>query len=183
MSTKNMMKVMALMVVVIAVLGMAGCKHKKPLNTGFDAGAGAGSGFGGAGGDSAQTGGLGGFDQAGTNFEPGSAYGLNTVYFDYDSSAIRSDAMATLQANAEAIKKVPGKMIQIAGHCDSRGTQEYNLALGERRALAVRTYLMQVGVPGDRLTTISYGSEAPAVPGNGEAAWAKNRRAEFNVSR
>ncbi len=184
MSTKSMLKVMALMMVVIAALSLAGCKHKPPLNTNFGAGDGAGAGASsGLGGDSSSTGGLSNFDQTNTNFEPGSTYGMNTVYFDYDSSAIRSDAMATLRANAEAIKKVPGRMIQIAGHCDSRGTQEYNLALGERRALAVRTYLMQVGIPGDRLTTISYGAESPAVPGNGESAWAKNRRAEFNVSR
>jgi peptidoglycan-associated lipoprotein len=184
MSTKSMLKLMVLMVVVIAMLGMAGCKHKKPLNTGFDKGAGGASTAGsGLGGDSSSTGGLSNFDQGNTTFEPGSKYGLQTVHFDYDSSAIRSDAMATLQSNAENIKKVPGAMIQIAGHCDSRGTQEYNLALGERRALAVRTYLMQLGLPGERLTTISYGAESPADPGNGESAWAQNRRAEFNVSK
>ena len=183
MSTRSMLKIMAIMVVVMAVLGLTGCKHKPPMNTNFGAGAGGtGSGVG-ASGDSSSSGGLPNFNQAVTDFEPGGKYGMNTVYFDYDSSAIRSDAMATLKANAEAIKKVPGKMIQIAGHCDSRGTQEYNLALGERRALAVRSYLMQVGVPGDRLTTISYGAESPAVPGNSEASWSKNRRAEFNVSK
>jgi peptidoglycan-associated lipoprotein len=185
MSTKSMLKVMGLMVVVIAMLGMAGCKHKKPLNTGFETGAGAGassgSGFGGNS-DGSSTG-LPGFNQDITNFEPGGKYGLETIHFDYDSSAIRSDAMTTLQSNAQNIKKVPGAMFQIAGHCDSRGTQEYNLALGERRALAVRTYLMQLGIPGERLTTISYGAESPADPGNGESAWAQNRRAEFNVSK
>ncbi len=183
MSTKSMLRLMVVMVVVMAVLGMAGCKHKPPMNTNFGAGAGDGGAGMGASGDSSSSGGLPGFDQGNTSFVPGSTYGLNTVYFDYDSSAIRSDAMATLRANAEAAKKVPGKMIQIAGHCDSRGTQEYNLALGERRALAVRSFLMQCGVPGERLTTISYGSELPAVPGDGESAWAKNRRAEFNVAR
>jgi peptidoglycan-associated lipoprotein len=183
MSTKSMLKVMVIMMAAITVLGLAGCKHKPPLNTNFGAGGGGAGSGNGAGGDSSSTGGLPGFNQAGTEFVSGSQYGLQTIYFDYDSSAIRSDAMATLKSNAENIKKVPGKMIQIAGHCDSRGTQEYNLALGERRALAVRTYLMQVGIPGDRLTTISYGAESPAVPGNGESAWAKNRRAEFNVSR
>jgi len=181
-----MLKVMIIMVAAIALLGLAGCKHKPPLNTNFGANAGgSGSGFGnGAGGDGSSSGGLSPFNQGATNFdEPGSKYGMNTIYFDFDSSAIRSDAMAVLRANAEAINKVPGKMIQIAGHCDSRGTQEYNLALGERRALAVRSYLIQVGVSGERLTTISYGAESPAVPGNNESAWAKNRRAEFNVSR
>jgi peptidoglycan-associated lipoprotein len=183
MSTKNMLKLMAIMVVMIALLGLTGCKHKKPVATNFGAGnEAAGAGLG-SGGDSSSSGGLSKFNQEGTNWESGAAFGLNTIYFDFDSSAIRSDAMAILKSNAENMKKVPGKMIQIAGHCDSRGTQEYNLALGERRALAVRTYLMQCGVPGDRLTTISYGAELPAVPGNGETAWAKNRRAEFNVSK
>ena len=184
MSTKSMLKLMVIMVAVIAALGLVGCKHKPPLNTNFGAGAGAGgTGFGnGAAGDASGTA-LPGVNLGDKNFVSGSQYGLQTVYFDYDSSAIRSDAMATLKSNAENIKKVPGLTIQIAGHCDSRGTQEYNLALGERRALAVRSYLMQCGTPGDRLITISYGAEMPAVPGNGESAWAKNRRAEFNVSK
>lgn len=116
-------------------------------------------------------------------FEPGSQYGLQTVYFDYDSNALRPDAMATLRENAEKIKQVPGVVIQLAGHCDERGTQEYNLALGERRALAVRQYLIQLGVSGDRLITISYGKEFPAVLGSNEAAWTKNRRVEFNRAR
>ncbi len=183
MSTKSMLRLMVLMVVVIAVLGLAGCKHKPPISPNFGAGTGGMGSGSGAGGNSTDSGALPGFNQAGTDFLPGSQYGLQTIYFDFDSSAIRSDAMATLKSNAENIKKVPGKMIQIAGHCDSRGTQEYNLALGERRALAVRAFLMQCGLPGDRLTTISYGAESPAVPGNNEGAWAKNRRAEFNVSK
>ncbi len=116
-------------------------------------------------------------------FEPGSQYGLQTVYFDYDSSSLRPDSMATLRENADKIKQVPGVIIQVAGHCDGRGTQEYNLALGERRALAVRQYLIQLGVTGDRLITISYGKEFPAVMGDNESAWAKNRRAEFNRAR
>lgn len=116
-------------------------------------------------------------------FEPGSQYGLQTVYFDYDSNTLRPDAMATLRENAEKIRQVPGVIIQLAGHCDERGTQEYNLALGERRALAVRQYLIQMGVSGDRLITISYGKEFPAVLGSNEAAWSKNRRVEFNRAR
>lgn len=108
------------------------------------------------------------------------AEGLQTVYFAFDSSALSTEAMATLRSNAEKIKQVPGVIIQVAGHCDERGTQEYNLALGERRALAVREHLINLGVPGNRIITISYGKEQPAVPGNNEAAWAMNRRAEFN---
>ncbi len=99
-------------------------------------------------------------------FTPGSQYGLETIYFDFDSSSLRPDAIATLQKNAEKIKQVPGVIIQLAGHCDERGTQEYNLALGERRALAVRDYLIKLGIPGERLVTISYGEEFPADPGH-----------------
>lgn len=106
--------------------------------------------------------------------------GLKPVYFDFDSYAIRPDAMATLKQNAELIKQAPNVIIQIEGHCDERGTQEYNMALGERRALATRAYLITLGVSGDRMTTISYGEESPADPGHGEAAWAKNRRCEFS---
>jgi len=91
--------------------------------------------------------------------------------------------MATLRGNADKIKQVPGVIIQLAGHCDERGTQEYNLALGERRALAVREHLIQLGISGNRLITISYGEESPAVMGSGESAWAKNRRCEFNRAR
>lgn len=116
-------------------------------------------------------------------FEPGSKYGLQTIRFDYDSSSLRADAMATLRDNADKIKQVPGVIIQLAGHCDSRGTQEYNMALGERRALAVREYLIQLGVPGDRLITISYGKEFPSATGESEDAWAQNRRVEFNRAR
>ncbi len=103
-----------------------------------------------------------------------------TVYFAYDSSELNPTSLATLKQNAEIIKQMPNALVQIEGHCDERGTQEYNLALGERRALAVRDYLIRLGVSGDRLVTISYGEEDPADPGQNEAAWAKNRRAEFN---
>jgi peptidoglycan-associated lipoprotein len=105
---------------------------------------------------------------------------LKTVYFDFDKSVLRQDAIDQLNKNAEDIKKHLDFIYQIAGHCDERGTQEYNLALGERRALAVRDYLISVGVPADHLVTISYGEEKPAVQGHDEGAWSKNRRAEFN---
>ena len=108
------------------------------------------------------------------------AEGLQTIYFDYNSFDLRPDARTMLERNAEKIKQVPGVIIQVEGHCDERGTQEYNLALGEKRALAVRSYLMNLGVSGDRIITISYGEEDPADYGHTEAAWAKNRRAEFN---
>jgi peptidoglycan-associated lipoprotein len=110
-------------------------------------------------------------------FEPSS---LPVVFFDFDSSALRPDAVATLNANADVLKGKAEVKIQVEGHCDERGTQEYNLALGERRALAVRDYLIKVGVAGERISTISYGEEKPAVDGHDEAAWGKNRRAQFN---
>ncbi len=105
--------------------------------------------------------------------------GLKTVYFDYDSSSLNSQAISILRDNAEKIKQVPNVIIQVAGHCDERGTQEYNLALGERRAQSVREHLRQLGVSGDRLITISFGEEAPEVSGNNESAWSRNRRCEF----
>ncbi len=109
--------------------------------------------------------------------------GLQKVYFDFDSSSLRPDALATLAKNADLIKQAPGIIIQVAGNCDERGTQEYNLALGERRADAVRNHLAQLGVSGDRLVTISFGEEMPAVQGHDEAAWGKNRRCEFNKAK
>lgn len=112
-------------------------------------------------------------------FDPSSDSGLKPIYFDFDSSSLRPDALATLRDNAAKIKQVPGVIIQVAGHCDERGTQEYNLALGERRALAIREHLIQLGVSGDRMVTISYGEEMPAVSGSNESAWSMNRRAEF----
>jgi peptidoglycan-associated lipoprotein len=106
---------------------------------------------------------------------------LETIYFDYDRSDVRPDQVAKLQSNAAKIKaKAANVMIQIDGHCDERGTQEYNMALGERRALAVRQYLIQLGCDGSRILTVSYGEEMPEVMGSNEAAWAKNRRAGFN---
>lgn len=111
--------------------------------------------------------------------DPSSPNYLHPVYFDYNSYSLRPDALDVLSRNAEVIRQMPTMIIQVAGHCDERGTSEYNLALGERRALAVRTHLMNLGVSGDRIVSISYGEESPAVMGNNEAAWSKNRRCEF----
>ncbi|HEY5999752.1 MAG TPA: peptidoglycan-associated lipoprotein Pal [bacterium] len=107
---------------------------------------------------------------------------LKTVYFDYDKSNIRPEFQTVLEGVARWMTKMPERQVLIEGHCDERGTDEYNLALGERRALAVRRYLVALGVPAERLHTISYGEEKPADPGHDETAWAKNRRAEFKVS-
>lgn len=107
---------------------------------------------------------------------------LETVYFDFDKSDLRQDARDALSKNSEALlKKIADAKVQIAGHCDERGSDEYNLALGDRRAKSVAQYLTTLGVKADRISTISYGKEKPAVEGNNEAAWSKNRRAEFVI--
>lgn len=107
---------------------------------------------------------------------------FETVYFDFDKSDLRQDARDILSKNAETIlKSFAGAKIQIEGHCDDRGSAEYNLALGEHRAKSAKKYLTTLGVKGENLSIISYGKEKAAVNGNDEAAWAKNRRAEFVV--
>jgi len=98
------------------------------------------------------------------------------VFFDFDKSVIKPEGRTTLQRQAEWLKKYPNVTVTIEGHCDERGTREYNLALGERRATAVRNALVALGIPAARTKTISYGKERPAVLGSNEAAWAQNRR-------
>ena len=99
------------------------------------------------------------------------------VFFDTDMSTIREDGRQTLNRQAEWLKKYGNYQITIEGHCDERGTREYNLALGERRANAARQYLVAQGIPAARIQTISYGKERPDPVGSDEAAWARNRRA------
>ncbi len=107
---------------------------------------------------------------------------LKPVYFEYDQSEISGEAQKALDANADVMKRNPSWIVTIEGHCDERGTAEYNLALGERRANAARAYLVSLGIPADRLRTISYGKEFPFDPGHDAAAWARNRRAHFVVT-
>jgi peptidoglycan-associated lipoprotein len=104
------------------------------------------------------------------------------VFFGYDLAEIAGEGQQVLNANAEIMKKYPTWVITIEGHADERGTAEYNLALGERRALAARNYLVSLGIPADRLRTVSYGKEFPFDPGRTEEAFAKNRRAHFVVT-
>jgi peptidoglycan-associated lipoprotein len=104
---------------------------------------------------------------------------LQIAYFGYDDAVLTGDARAILAKDADWLRKNPGVEIIIEGHCDERGTVEYNLALGDRRAKAARSYLMKLGVKGGRIATISYGEEKPADLGHDEDAWAKNRRAEL----
>ena len=101
----------------------------------------------------------------------------STVYFDYDQSTLTDEAQATLDRQAAFLKASPSFRITIEGHCDERGTREYNLALGDRRASAVRDYLVAKGINASRLTTISYGKERPSVGGSNETSYSLNRRA------
>ncbi|MFV0422006.1 peptidoglycan-associated lipoprotein Pal [Oleidesulfovibrio sp.] len=105
----------------------------------------------------------------------------NVVYFDFDKFDLRAEGKELLKGKAEALKAYPQLRVLIEGNCDDRGTQEYNLALGERRARAAFEYLVLLGVRPDQLEIVSYGEERPAVMGQNEAAWAKNRRAEFKL--
>jgi peptidoglycan-associated lipoprotein len=107
---------------------------------------------------------------------------LKPVFFEYDSSELEGDARGVLDANALVLKKYPSWTITIEGHCDERGTAEYNLALGERRAVASRAYLVSLGISADRLRTVSYGKEFPFEPGHDENAYVKNRRAHFVIT-
>ncbi len=103
----------------------------------------------------------------------------NTVYFDFDRSSVRAAERVRVEEVAAYMKGTPACMVEIEGHCDERGTEEYNRALGERRALAVREYLVNLGIQPERVHTISYGEDKPAEIGSNESAWAKNRRGEF----
>lgn len=107
---------------------------------------------------------------------------LQPLFFAYDSAEVDQTSRASLDANAAVLKRYPTWVITIEGHCDERGTAEYNLALGERRALAARTYLVSIGIPADRFKTVSYGKEFPFDPAHTEEAWAKNRRAHFVIT-
>jgi peptidoglycan-associated lipoprotein len=106
---------------------------------------------------------------------------LGTIYFDYDRALIRDDARPVLDANASWLKKFRTAKILIEGHCDERGTEEYNLALGEKRAKSTQDYLLSLGISADRMKIISYGKSQPINPGHDEAAWQMNRRAQFLV--
>ena len=112
--------------------------------------------------------------------QPASAPSLEPVYFDTDQAMLRADTRASLEARAKAIQEHPELgVVTIQGHCDERGGDEYNLALGKKRAAAVKRYLVDLGVPDSRLETVTYGESRPAVPGHDETAWRRNRRSEL----
>ena len=107
---------------------------------------------------------------------------FNTIYFDFDKSNVRSDQRGTLSRNAELLSKYRTVRIQIEGHCDERGTNEYNQALGQRRADAAKQYLVEYGISSSRISTISYGEARAIDRGHNETAWSKNRRCEFIIT-
>jgi peptidoglycan-associated lipoprotein len=156
----------AVLVAGLMVFGLTGCQSQG--TSGSEGETGTGSEF-----DQGGSGGGGTADVGPSVLEP--------VYFDYDRADLRSDARATLQSNADAINNGNMGSITIEGYCDERGSEEYNLALGERRANGVKRYLVDLGVPSSKLSTVSFGEARPAVAGHTEAAYKYNRRAEFKA--
>ncbi len=134
----------------------------------------------------ASTTGGGGFGSESTTPRAGGGAGgdssmFRTIYFDFDSSALRDDAREGLSANASYLKSNTSVAVVIEGNTDERGSSEYNLALGKRRAEAAYKYLVDMGIDASRLSTVSFGEEKPAVEGHNELAWAKNRRDDFKA--
>jgi peptidoglycan-associated lipoprotein len=133
-------------------------------------------------------GGPGGIGPGGTlRFGPGSQQDLaatagDRVFFDYDQSDIKPEGQETLRRQAEWLRRYPNVTVTIEGHCDERGTREYNLALGERRAQAVKNVLVALGIPAGRISTISYGKERPEIPHSDDASYAQNRRGVTTVN-
>jgi peptidoglycan-associated lipoprotein len=176
----------------VLALGSSGCKHRTPPVT-HVGGAGGQTGGGqgepgsggklpGAGGESSTPGAGGGLAQGpGHPGWPENAdiFKSDTVYFDFDSSVIKPGEKSKISAVADYLKSNAEDALKIEGHCDERGTEEYNRALGERRALALREELANLGVEATRVDTISYGKDRPADQGHDESAWSKNRRGVF----
>ena len=163
----------------ILVLFVAACATK-PKDEGESSGSGSSSS-----GDSVSEGTI--TETSGSGIVAGSQEDLivnvgDRVFFGYDSSDLDSDALELLQDQVAWLKQNSGVSVTIEGHCDERGTREYNLALGEKRAQAVKNYLIGLGINPDRESTISYGKERPAVVGSNDGAWAQNRRSVTTVN-
>ena len=175
MKTNRLLMVLA----IVALLGLGGCAKKKGASSAADAGAGSGSGSGSSG----------SFSSADlSSFTPENVIeNLNmiNIYFDYDQSALKDQDRKFLKVLSEALKmeKNKGLNLKVEGHCDERGSNEYNLALGERRARSVNDYLNNLGVAKKRLDVVSFGEEKPAEMGANESAWAKNRRVHFEANK
>lgn len=198
---RRMSRLVPALVAALALLAVGGCKSNRTAFPGdgavpapapapaSPAGGGSGGGTQELGSEGFEESALGsaggaGAGEGGVREVPGGALdgsALGTVYFDYDSPQLGDEALRTLEGNAAWLRANPAVRVEIQGHCDERGTIEYNLSLGSKRANAVRDHLARLGVAISRLEAVSYGKEKPAVPGNDESAWAKNRRAEFVV--
>lgn len=159
-------KVLSLVMITTAAVGMVGCSNKKKADSENLAPNAMEADQAGAMGDS----------------DSGSAMGLMTVNFPFDSFVLDSAAKQALDQNAAILKDKSSVRVQIEGHCDERGGNQYNLALGEKRADIARKYLIDKGISGERITTISFGEERPVAQGSSEGAWAKNRRDNFVVT-
>lgn len=189
-------KLLGALVLVLLATQLVGCgwylrPRCKPCGPYYGNGYGPGGAYGrgaGAGNDANANGwganGPGGEDANGANkprFGGEAKYMLDTIYFDFDQSNLRSDQNVALERNLAWMKQNPNAPIRVEGHCDERGTEEYNFALGDRRADAVRQWMIENGVDPGRMQSVSKGELEPADPGHDESAWAKNRRAEFLV--
>ena len=153
----------------VLALGLTGCGSSSKKGTGTGA-----SGEGGGDGDMTL--------ELNADSDSNKAGGLKSVYFDFDSSQLSSSARSTLDGNAAFLKGNEKVEVQVEGHCDERGGVQYNLALGENRAKAVKEYLVALGVGAKRVTTISFGKERPVSFGHSDDAWSKNRRGNFVVT-
>lgn len=169
---------MSLILVITATMSSCSLFRKKT-----DTGAG-GSGDGSVKTETTADGGTTQIDSSPMNFsaqgsDSESIDGLKTIFFDYDKSSLSGSEKAKLEGNVAWLKRNSSAKMSIEGHCDQRGSNEYNLSLGERRANAVKQMMIQMGITADRLSTVSFGEEKPLVPGDSEQAMAKNRRANF----
>jgi peptidoglycan-associated lipoprotein len=182
--TKQGSKALALLLMTALLFAISGCQKKEIAS---EAGYGATGGAGAAGGK-----GIGEQDLGGAAGRPGAggasigaveraAFENEDIYFAYDSSAIAPQAQDILRKKATFLKSNPNVKVTIEGHCDERGTNEYNLALGEARARTAKAFLVDLGIPAARLATISYGEERPMAKGHTEEDYAKNRRAHFVI--
>lgn len=160
-----------------AIAALVACSGKKSASSLADGANASGASESGLGGSESSASGA-----SGTNGDI-SGVAMPTVHFDFNEFTVRSADREMLSKASEALKKSTGAKITVEGHCDERGSNEYNLALGERRAQSVKSYLQKLGVDASRLSTISYGEERPAETGSGEGAWSKNRRAELVLNR
>ena len=159
---------------VVALIGLGGCKKQKGLGE-------EGTGTAGGLGEEGLGGGRGSLDAAQSG-SIGAGGPLQDIHFDYDSFELGDDARQTLKRNAEWLSSNRGARVEVEGHCDDRGTVEYNLALGSKRAAATKSYLVSLGIAPERLTTISYGEELPLCHEQTESCWQENRRARMVVT-